>query len=129
MNQKKKKFNVIENLIFGTGVLVLTALVGYLVFQITQKNGGPPDLVITNKYQPSLPNYAFEIEVTNQGHTTAQMAQINFDLFQDGKQVESASLQMDYIPVNSKKLGWLVFGTEKKPNDSLVVSSMTFLEP
>lgn len=129
MNQEKKKFNIIENITFLVGILVLTALVGYLGYQLTQKNGYPPHLIVTNKYDSSLPYHAYKIQVQNQGQKTAETVQINFDLFQDGKQVETASTNINYIPVNSKKIGWIVFTTKKTSNDSLVVSSMTFLEP
>ena len=127
--KEKSKHNILEKISFAFGIIVLVALVSYLLFQFTERNGNPPQLVITTAYQPKMKNYTFKVEVENKGDQTAEQANIQLDLYQNGEIAESGSINMNYVPVKSKETSWIVFYVEPKPNDSLVISSVTFVQP
>lgn len=129
MENKKKKANLLEKITFFTGLLILCSLIVYLVFQSGAKENQPPMLEIVTSYEASLPHYTFKVETTNQGQEAASSVNIGFNLYQDGKIAESAVLEIDYVPMRSKEHGWITFLKKRKPSDSLVIASMTFIKP
>lgn len=129
MNRDGEKYNIAEKIGFAIGLLVSVALVGYLVFQISQKKKIPPQLQVSSSYKAALEPYTFQIRVENKGEETAKSVNLRFSLYQNGQSVETASMSIDYVPVKSSEIGWVVFYRERKQGDSLVVSSITFLKP
>lgn len=127
--ENKKDHNIVEIITFITGLLVLLVLISYLVYQISQKKDSPPDLEISTCYQPSMKNYAYKLEVMNKGEESAESVHIKLSLYQEGKTVEDGAVSIRYVPVKSKETAWIVFHTDRKPGDSLVVSSVTFVRP
>lgn len=121
-----REHNIIEKIVFGLGIIIIVAIFGYLSYQIYRPRKQPPQLTIMSAYQPDMKNYGFEVVVENFGEETAANADIKLTLYQDGKPAESGSISFAYIPVKSREKGWIVFHAERKPTDSLVVSSLTF---
>ena len=127
--QEKKTGNGMERTTFFIGLFVLIALLGYLSYKLSQPVNNPAHLVITSTYNPLMEHYGFEINIKNTGGTPAKNATVNLQLFQNGKRVETGTLPFDYIPVGSEIKAWLIFHKKRNPGDSLVVSSITFIEP
>ena len=125
----KKQHNFIENGTFVVGLLILLALISYLVYQISQDKKSPPEIQVTTNYQPAMDNYAFEVTVENNGGESAEAVNIKLSLYQEGEAVEDGTLDIQYVPVKSKETGWIVFHSERKAGDSLVVSSVTYMKP
>ncbi len=129
MNSKDDSFNTIEKITFYGGLLILVALVGYLIFQITQKKSEPPQLKISTSYRPELPQFTFKVVIENTGGETAEAVNLKLDLYQHGKVVESGTVTVNFVPVHSKKTALIVFDEERNGSDSLVVSSLTYIVP
>lgn len=129
MGQKENSHNAIEKVVFVTGLLLIGGVIGYLVYLTFQEKKEPPHLVITTVYKPGMAGYAYEVTVRNSGEETASDAHIQFALYQKGKVVENGTISLDYVPVQSTETGWIVFQRKKQSQDSLVVSSITFLKP
>lgn len=129
MNQHQKAHNTVERVTFFMGLAVLAAIISYLTYLITQSKSEPPQLVITSTYMPTMVHYGFEVKVKNQGKETAENANIKLSLYQDGKAVETGTINIAFVPVGSEETAWIVFHTKRKPSDSLVVSSLTYVEP
>lgn len=129
MNQNKKDHNTVERITFFVGLAVLVAIISYLTYLLTQSRSEPAQLVITSAYQPSMAHYAFEVRVKNEGGETAESASIKLSLYQDGKSVETGTINIAFVPVSSEETAWIVFHVKRKPSDSLVVSSLTFVKP
>lgn len=129
MANKKQQSNAVEKTTFIGGVIVLLAIFGYLGWQTFKEKSQPPHLVVQSSYEPSMKNYAFRVHVKNDGEETAEAANIKFDLYQDGKPVDKVTLQLSYVPVHSEESAYVVFNRTRKPTDSLVVTSMTFVKP
>lgn len=129
MNQHQKAHNIVERITFFMGLAVLAAIISYLIYLITQDRSEPPQLAITSIYQPTMAHYAYEIKVKNEGETTAENANIKLTLYQDGKPVEMGTINIAFVPVSSEETAWIVFHATRKPSDSLVVSSLTYVKP
>lgn len=127
--EESKKPNGIEKMVFVLGLLILSLLVGYLSYQWTTKENKPPSLKIATSHDPSFESYTFKVETENTGEETAKSVNIKFDLYQEGKVAESAVLEIDYVPIQSKEQGWVSFSKKRKTSDSLAVSSISFLRP
>ena len=121
--------NKLEKLVFFLGAAILLGVVGYLSYLISLDRSAPPILVVTSAYKPDIEPYGFLVTVRNFGEEAAKNVTINLELFQNGQSAETGTLQIDYVPISSSETGWIVFDTEKKQGDSLVLSSMTFAKP
>lgn len=121
--------NIVEKIVFSFGLIFLLSLTGYLSFLMYKSKSKPPELQVVSIYKPEMRNYAFEVEIRNTGEETATNAQIKLSLYQDGKAVESGTLNIDYVPVKSKETAWIAFKRKRKSTDSLVVSSLTYVKP
>ena len=125
----KKQYNIIETGTFVVGLLILLALISYLVYQISQDKKSPPEIQVTTSYQTAMDNYAFEVTVENNGGESAEAVNIKLSLYQEGEAVEDGTMDIQYVPVKSKETGWIVFHSDRKTGDSLVVSSVTYMKP
>ncbi len=129
MEKQKTSHNTVEKISFVLGVVVLLALISILIYQMAQKKETPPNLEITLLEEPSMEKYGFKLEIENSGGESAESANINLSLYQEGMAVENGTVTFQYVPVKSKKTAWIVFHTSKKEGDSVVVSSVTYVKP
>ena len=130
MNKEKQSgHNYIERAVFIFGLVTLIGLLSYLIYIASQERSEPPRLVITSAYQPNMQDYSFKVKVKNFGEETAENANIKMSLYQDGKSVASGTANISFVPVNSEETAWFVFHQKRKPTDSLVVSSVTYVKP
>ena len=127
--EKKNRHNNIERAVFCFGLLTLIALLSYLIFIASQERSNPPQLLITTAYEPDMQNYSFKIKVKNFGEETAENANIKMSLYQNGKVVASGTANIHFVPVNSEEIAWMVFHQKRKPTDSLVLTSVTYINP
>ena len=123
-----KKHSALEKAVFTLGSIVILSIFGYLAYQATWKESGPPELSITSSPNSKMSGNAFEVHIVNTGKESAANVNIKVSLYQAGKAIESSTLNFDYIPTKSKVKGWAVFHTKRKPTDSLVVSSIGYIK-
>lgn len=129
MNRKKQRFNLVQRVIFIFGLIVLSGLFGFLIYESGQHNKQPPNLETSLKHYPEVPQHSYRVLVKNTGEETAKNASLFVNLYQEGALQESATLSIDFVPPGSEVEGWVVFKYPATPNDSVVVSSMTYLVP
>ena len=125
----EKRHNTVETITFIVGLLLILPLIGFLIYQISTKKKAPPQLQITSLYQPQMEDYGFRVEVENTGEESAEAVNIKLALYQEGEVADDGEISIQYVPVKSKETAWIVFHTRKKPGDSLVVSSVTYVKP
>lgn len=121
--------NILEKITFYSGILVLLVLLGYLSFRIFKNENTPPELSINISEEKSSAAMKFKVEVENKGKRTAEAATINFELYHNGKVSGKAALEINYVPQHSKEIGYIVFPGKKIPADSVVINSITYLQP
>ena len=129
MKKIRRKHNIVERITFAVGLLLLGAILGFLIFDLTVEDHHPPQLVISSSFDPGVLPYGYRVIVKNTSKQTAESAQITFALYQDGERVEEASADFTFVPAKSKKTAWIVFNTDRKPSDSLVMISASYLKP
>lgn len=127
--EKKEERNILEKITFITGSITLLLLFSFLAFQIIYGENKPPELFVTLLEEKSSGNGRYKVQVENKGQETATTTRIVFDLYQEGKVAAKAELQIDYVPINSKEEGWIVFPGQESPADSIVINSLSYLEP
>ncbi|HJT50572.1 MAG TPA: hypothetical protein VJ734_01380 [Nitrosospira sp.] len=127
MEQKKDSHNLIEKITFSFGLAALLVLLSYLVYQSIQEKKGPPQLVITTAPQPGMEHHGFQVRIENIGEETAKSVNLKMNLYRNGKSIESGIISTKFVPAKSVEIAWIVFHQEKNPDDSLVVSSVTYL--
>lgn len=126
----KQQYNLIQRGVFFLGTLVLIGLVSMLIYEMTQqKDKKPPILEITISHQPDQPNNSYQVWIKNRGEETAEKTDVLLNLYQEGALTESGTISINYVPPGSKAEGWIVFHTDPKPDDSVVVSSVTYVIP
>lgn len=121
--------NILEKITFYSGILILTILLGYLGFGIFKNDNKPPELTITISEDENSAGTKYKVEVENVGEKTAEAARINFELYTQGKVTGKAELEIDYVPQRSKEIGFIVFPGQKAPADSIVINSMSYIQP
>lgn len=126
---KKQQYNLIQRVVFFMGIVVLSGLVSMLVYEMTQKSEKPPILEISTSHQPAQPNNTYQVRVQNLGEETAEKTTVLLKLYQEGELAESGTISINYVPPGSKAEAWVVFHTDSKKDDSLVVSSVTYVIP
>lgn len=125
---KTNTFSIPEKIVFSLGLLVLMGLLGYLVFQIVQRENSPAAIEVRTSYHPELPHTTFKAVVANEGNETAEAMNLVFALYRAGEFVETTSATVNYVPIHSEATLWIVFHPTQK-GDSLAVSSVTYLAP
>ena len=129
MSETRRKHNIIERITFGFGLISLFAIIGFLIFDMNNSKRETPQLQIKAEYDASVKPNGYKIIVENSSKQTAADAQISFGLYHDGKLSNSATATFDFIPAKSQKTAWIVFYSDRNPSDSLVIQSVTFLQP
>ncbi len=129
MSETRRKHNTIERITFGFGLISLFAIIGFLLFDMDNSELETPQLQIKTDYDASAKPNGYKIIVENSSKQTAANAQITFGLYHNGKLQNTATTAFDFIPAKSQKTGWIVFYSDRKPSDSLVIQSVTFLQP
>ncbi len=94
---------------FG-GVLVLAA-VTYLIWYGVARPGGPPQLVIrqVSEVRQIADGYLVQVEVKNNGHSTAAGVNVAGELKEGDRSVEESVATIDYVPQQSKRQAYFQF--------------------
>ena len=129
MGKSNKQLNNLEKSTFVIGLLVLFTLIGYLSYNWSTKVNEPPQLEISMSRDQVLPGNTYRIEVRNEGKETATSVKIKLDLYRSGEKMETAVLEIDYVPVHSKETGWISFSGKPTASDSVSVSTISYLRP
>ena len=125
----KVQLNGVQLVVFSLGVLFILGIIGYLSYKAVKMDDKPPQPEVTADYMPQLPDYTYRVKVSNKGEETAVNINLKLTLYQDGKAKESGTFSIAYLPIQSEQVGWVVFDTARKPTDSLVVTTITYLRP
>lgn len=129
MNSEKQQYNLIQRTVFFIGIAALTGLVSVLIYEMAQHTKTPPLLEISTIHQPAEPNNSYQVWIKNLGEETAENTTLILNLYQDGEVAETGTISINYVPPGSKEEAWIVFYTDSKSGDSLVVSSVTYVIP
>ena len=107
--------NPLEWTVFGIGLVLVLATLGYLVQESITTRPGPPDVVARlGAVVASANGYLVPVEVANVGSATAEDVQVPIFLdLADGKQ-EEAQLTIAFLPRDSRRDGWISFRNDPR---------------
>ena len=118
----KDKKNLLEWAVFWLGLALLLSIFTYLGYQVYNHKPSPPEILVEYWPEPSeaQPN-RYRVAVRNTGGETAESVLVELVLEQDGEEVEKAELQLNFVPQESKREGWVNFS--QKPAAGATVSA------
>lgn len=99
-----------EQAVAGLGAILVTAVLGYLAWQLATEGSGPPTLRLqAGASRPAGTGHLLGFEVFNDGDTTATSLEIVGRLERAGTLVEESRALIDYLPPASSRAGGLYF--------------------
>lgn len=107
--KKEDKKNWLEwvVLVISGGVVLFTF--GYLIYEMTQEEQTPPDIVISyGKMEHRDGYYAIPIEAVNNGAKTAEDVRIEISTG-EGTSKQTAIVNFPYLAGKSTVMGWATF--------------------
>ena len=110
MNLPKK--NWLEWLVFGSSIVLVAGLLGYLGYASLVTGDAPPDLVVElGAPVRQTQHFSVPIAVTNQGDIPAEdvIVQLTLDT---GATPEEAQFSVAYLPSDGTGAGWATFQSD-----------------
>jgi uncharacterized protein (TIGR02588 family) len=105
--------STLEWIVAGLGALLLTATIGYLVFQgVTQQDGPPSISFETGPVERTGSGYVVTFVARNEGHSTASALEISGRLVQGETVLEESRATIDHLPEQSARRGGLFFSRD-----------------
>lgn len=106
----KIKKNPLEWAVFGIGLVLTLAVVGFLAWDAARSGDEPPDLVVElGAPQPRTHGWAVPVTVRNLGEETAEGARVLVTLELPGGEKEEAEIDLPFVPRHSRREGWVHF--------------------
>jgi uncharacterized protein (TIGR02588 family) len=129
-NHPEDDKNILEWIVFSLSLVLITAILGYLVYQTATYQSGSPDLGVSYVHDPS-PHapYRYFIRIRNDGQETAEEVQIELVLEKDGAELESAAMSIPYSPKKSTREGWVNFSKNPSDADTLYARVVSYKRP
>lgn len=112
VNEEKSWF---EWLVFGLSLILILGVVSYLIYDIIEDSGRPPDIKVTLGQPVTSPHGAVvPVTATNAGDKTAQAVEVEVTAGS-----ESATLGFDFLSSGEVRKGWA--GFTSMPSGQLTV--------
>lgn len=127
MTRELKK-NALEWTVFGVGLVLVMATVGYLIREVVTTGSKPPELVV--RLGPArLVTHGFLVPVTvvNRGDQVAEDVSVMITLATRTER-EEAVLGIAFLPHQSKREGWVTFRADPSTGD-LQVGPVVYASP
>ncbi len=122
------KKNALEWTVFGVGLVLVMATVGYLVREVVTTGSKPPELVVSLGPARSV-THGFQVPVTvvNRGDQVAEDVSVLITLATRTER-EEAVLGIAFLPHQSKREGWVTFRADPGTGD-LQVGPVVYASP
>ncbi|HEV7766318.1 MAG TPA: hypothetical protein VGQ76_15040 [Thermoanaerobaculia bacterium] len=106
----KLQKNPVEWSVFVVSALLVAACVALLIAGSMRNGDKPPEIVVTTGAPVKVASgFGMPVRVRNLGDETAGQLQVEIALESEGKELESASLNVPFVPRHSEREGWVVF--------------------
>ena len=126
----KLEKNWLEWIIFAVGLVLVIGTLGYLLYDATTISQAPPNIEVQlGETQPQGQSFLVPVIATNKGQQTAETVQIEVVLEKDGKEAESAELEIQFLPRGAKRSGWVTFETDPSTVEKIKTRAVGFEKP
>ncbi|MDX5483181.1 MAG: hypothetical protein LPK07_15990 [Hymenobacteraceae bacterium] len=122
--------NWLEWTVFGISLLLVLSIIGYLAYQTYTRKPSTPDLLVQVRPDPS--DHAptrYHVLLQNKGGATAEEVLVELVLMKGGEEVESAELQLPFVPQESKREGWVSFKNDPNQADTITTRVVSYKKP
>jgi uncharacterized protein (TIGR02588 family) len=122
MTRGRKSKNWLEWTVFAASLLLVTGILGYLIYHALSTPSGPPvvDVELGSPRRQSG-HYAIPVTVTNRGHETAERVHIQVTLEKAHGPPEESSFQIQFLPPGAIQHGTVTFDTD--PEEAKQITS------
>ncbi|MBC7979697.1 MAG: hypothetical protein H7Y36_03940 [Armatimonadetes bacterium] len=101
--------NPLEWCVFGVSLLVTIGTIGYLIVGALQRKSGPPVLEVNLGKATAADSWVrVPVSVKNSGHSVAAGVEVQVAAM-DGSSHQSATLKLDFIPIDAERHGAVLF--------------------
>ncbi len=115
MNKPPK--NWLEWSVFALGLVLVAGILGYLVWYALTLEGRPPIISVeTGQPRHQADSYVVPVMVANEGDQTAEHVQIEVWISVAGVELETATIELDFVPSRSKREAWASFVNDPAKN-------------
>ncbi len=121
--------NRLEWTVFGVGLVLVLATLGFLVRESIAGADGPPDVVVRmGAPRPSKSGWLVPVEITNAGGSTAEDVRVPVFLELPAGPREEAELGIDFLARGSRRNAWVSFRNDPR-RGTLTLGALAFGVP
>ncbi|RKH09105.1 hypothetical protein D7Y13_11085 [Corallococcus praedator] len=120
----KTPWNWLEGVVFVSSCVLVALVLGYLAVDAWTMGSGPPDLTVTvGTPVRGVSGWRVPVTVENHGDVAAEEVHVRVSL--RGERPEQSELVLTYVPRQSQREGWVVFGQEPSDLEARAVGFAT----
>lgn len=120
--------NALEWTVFGVGLVLLMATLGYLIREIVTTGSRPPELAVSlGAPRPVAHGFQVPVTVVNRGDQVAEGVSVTITLATKTER-EEAVLSIAFLPHQSRREGWVTFRSDPA-NGDLQVGPVVYASP
>jgi uncharacterized protein (TIGR02588 family) len=125
----KPSKNRLEWTVFGIGLVLVLATLGFLARESVVGRGEPPDVVVRlGEPRRSQSGWLVPVEVTNSGGSTAEDVRVPILLELAGGRKEEAELGIAFLARGSTRNAWVSFRNDPR-RGTLTLGALAFEVP
>ena len=110
---RKPAKNWLEWVVFAFSLVLVLGTLGFLVSESMVETGGPPEVSARlGPPRPAAGGFMVPVEVANTGKGTAEAVQVTLVLELPGGEREESSLDIAFLPRDSRRNGWVTFRSD-----------------
>jgi uncharacterized protein (TIGR02588 family) len=107
---KKPQKNWLEWMVFGVGLALVCATLGYLVYTGATMGNEPPNLEVRlGTPEQRAHNFIVPVTVINHGDKTAEGIHVEVLLEMNGAEQARGELDIPFLPRHATREGWVTF--------------------
>jgi uncharacterized protein (TIGR02588 family) len=130
MKKKKLEKNWFEWVIFGVGLVLVLATLGYLAYDAATITEAPPTLEARAGEPVERPhNFIVPVTLINHGDQTAEGVLVEVVLESGGQEKERGELTIAFLPRRSTREGWVAFQTDPRTVEHIKARVMGYEKP
>jgi uncharacterized protein (TIGR02588 family) len=127
--QEKEAIPIWEWIVAGVGLLLVSGVIGFLLYEVFTGSRLPPDVRLSvESVDQTASGFLVRITAVNEGGTTAEGVIVEAELRSGTEPVERSRTTIDYLPPRSEKKAGLFFTRDPRQLD-LQVRSLGYEEP
>jgi uncharacterized protein (TIGR02588 family) len=128
-NVQDKKTPALEWMIAALGLILVVGTIGFLIYQAFKDKSAPPDLSVQiDSIIKMESGYLVNFSVYNKGDDNAADVVVEGKIKQNGEDLETSSVTIDYAPSDSKREGGLFF-TKNPGEGNFEIRALGYTKP